>query len=91
MDRIRVATLQYLIRPVKAFGEFEEQVTGLVDTAKDYNCHLMVFPEYFTLQLLTLNDVRRPIADQVRHLAEELPRFQELMSGLARWSSPTGD
>ena len=86
MDRIRVATLQYLIRPVKAFGEFEEQVSGLVDTAKDYNCHLMVFPEYFTLQLLTLNDVRRPIADQVRHLAEELPRFQELMSGLARRS-----
>jgi hypothetical protein len=42
MERIRVASLQYLIRPVKSFGEFQEQVTGLVDTAKDYNCHLMV-------------------------------------------------
>lgn len=86
MDRIRVASLQYLIRPVEAFAQFEEQVRGLVDTAQDYACHLLVFPEYFTLQLLTLNDVRRPIAEQVRHLAEQRPRFLEMMAGLARRS-----
>lgn len=86
MDRIRVASLQYLIRPVETFGQFEEQVSGLVDTARDYDVHLVVFPEYFTLQLLTLNDVRRPIAEQVRHLAEERPRFVEMMAGMARRS-----
>jgi predicted amidohydrolase len=86
MDRIRVASLQYLIRPVETFEQFEEQVSGLVDTAKDYDVHLVVFPEYFTLQLLTLNDVRRPIAEQVRHLAEERPRFVEMMAGMAQRS-----
>jgi predicted amidohydrolase len=84
MDRIRVASLQYYIRPVKTFDQFRDQVEGMVETAVDNRCHLMVFPEYFTLQLLTLGDVKRPIAAQVRELAGQLPRFVDLMGGLAR-------
>ncbi len=84
MDRIRVASLQYYIRPVSTFQDFAEQVRSLVETAADYECHLMVFPEYFTVQLLTLNDTQKPIRDQIRELAGHAPRFQELMSGLAR-------
>lgn len=84
MDRIRVASLQYFIRPVASFEEFAGQVRGLVETAVDYKCHLMVFPEYFTVQLLTLEDVRRPIEHQIRDLAKHVPRFQALLSDLAR-------
>ncbi|MBK6799429.1 MAG: hypothetical protein IPG76_22320 [Acidobacteria bacterium] len=40
--------------------------------------------EYFTVQLLTLGDVKRPIHEQVRELAKQAPRFVELMIGLAR-------
>ncbi len=61
MERIRVATLQYYIRPVKTFDQFRDQVEALVETAVDYKCHLLVFPEYFTIQLLTLGE--RPPAD----------------------------
>lgn len=84
MTRLRVAALQYFIRPVRSFDEFAEQVRGLVMTAKDYKCQLLVFPEYFTVQLLTLNDINRPIPQQIRKLADQLPRFKELMGGLAR-------
>ena len=49
MERIRVASLQYYIRPVQSFDQFRDQVVGLVDTAVDYKCRLVVFPEYFTL------------------------------------------
>jgi len=83
MDRIRVATLQYFIRPVHSFTEFEAQVTGLVETAADYQAHLLVFPEYFTIQLLTLGDTRRPLMEQVRNLTRQRPRFVEMMSRLA--------
>lgn len=83
MDRLRVATLQYLIRPVTSWDQFADQVTSLVETAADYGSTLLVFPEYFTAQLLTLGDVRRPIRDQVHALADEQPRFVELMKGLA--------
>ena len=83
--RTRVASLQYLMRPVASFDEFRAQVVALVATAADYKTRLIVFPEYFTCQLLTtLNAVDRPIAEQIRKLAAQLPRYQELFAGLAR-------
>ncbi len=84
MDRIRVASLQYFVRPVESFEQFADQVGSLVQTAREYACQLVVFPEYFTVQLLTLGDVKRPIPVQIRDLAGQVPRFVELMSGLAR-------
>lgn len=84
MERIRVASLQYFVRHIRSFDEFREQVTGLVDTAADYQCRLIVFPEYFTIQLLTLADVRRPIHDQMRDLARQKDRFVEMMASLAK-------
>jgi len=85
-DRIRVASLQYYIRPVQTFEHFRDQVQALVETASDYKCQLLVFPEYFTVQLLTLGNTKRPIREQIRDLARQVPRFSELMSGLARKS-----
>jgi predicted amidohydrolase len=84
MDRVRVAALQYYIRPVQTFEQFRDQVEALVDTAVDYQCHLIVFPEYFTVQLLTLGNVKRPIREQIRDLARQAPRFVEMMQALAR-------
>jgi predicted amidohydrolase len=84
MDRIRVAALQYFIRPIADFTAFRGQVEGLIETAADYKCQLVLFPEYFTVQLLTLGDVRRPIHEQVSTLAGESGRFVEMMSDLAR-------
>jgi len=84
MDRLRVATTQYFIRPVATFDDFRAQVEALVATAADYECGLLVFPEYFTVQLLTLSDVRRPVRDQIRDLARQEGPFVEFMAGLAR-------
>ncbi len=84
MERIRVASLQYFIRPVQTFEQFHDQVAALVETAADYDCHLMVFPEYFTVQLLTLGNVKRPIYEQIRDLATQVPRFVEMMAKLAK-------
>lgn len=84
MDRIRVASLQYFIRPVPSFEQFADQVISLVDAAADYRCELVVFPEYFTVQLLTLGNVKRPIHEQVRDLAGQVPRFVQLIHDLAK-------
>jgi predicted amidohydrolase len=86
MERIRVAALQYFVRPVQTFDQFRDQVEALVDTASDNRCHLLVFPEYFTVQLLTLGNVKRPIHEQIRDLARQEARFRDLMSGLAKRS-----
>ena len=84
MDRIRIATLQYFVRPIRVFEEFRHQVEGLVRTAAGYECQLLVFPEYFAVQLLTLGDLGAPMREQVRALADRTPALLELMGGLAR-------
>ena len=80
----RVSALQYWIRPVHSWEQFEDQVSSLVETASDYKCKLVVFPEYFTIQLLTLGDVKRPIRDQIQWLALQRPRYIDLFIRLAQ-------
>lgn len=84
MERLRIASLQYFIRPVQTFDQFRDQVQALVETAADYKAQLLVFPEYFTVQLLTLGNVKRPMQEQVRDLARQADRFRTLMGDLAR-------
>jgi predicted amidohydrolase len=86
MERIRVASLQYFIRPVQTFEQFRDQVQSLVETAADYKCQLLIFPEYFTVQLLTLGRIKRPINEQICDLAKQVPRFVEMMGELAQSS-----
>ena len=84
MERVRICTLQYYIRPVRTFQDFAEQVASLVETASDYGCRLVVFPEYYAVQLLTLGDIRAPMRDQIRKLAAMEEQIVELMTNLAR-------
>jgi len=84
MNKIRVASLQYYIRPVKSFDDFNLQVEALVETAKDYKVRLITFPEYFTTQLLTLGNVKRPIADQIWDLATQEDRIITILAELSR-------
>lgn len=81
---VRVATLQYFLRPVATFDEFAAQVTALVETAADYRCRMIVFPEYFSVQLLTLGNIKRPIAEQIIDLASQAPAVIALLESLAR-------
>ncbi len=82
--RIRVAAAQYFVRPVRTFEQFAEQVEAVVEVVAGYRCRLLVLPEYFTMQLLTLHDIRRPIAELVLEVAGHRDRFVELMRDLAR-------
>lgn len=84
MSKVRVGAIQYWIRPVSSWTQFEEQVTSMVETAADYKCNLVVFPEYFTIQLLTLGNVKQPIQDQVQWLATQRPRYVELFRALSQ-------
>lgn len=84
MQRLRVAALQYFLRPIREFEAFRDQVTALVETAADYDCGLVVFPEYFTVQLLTMGDRHRPIRDQIRDLSRYTETLIDTLCELAR-------
>ncbi len=82
VDLVRVAAVQYQLRHIKSFEEFATQSEFFVDTAGDYRADFIVFPELFTLQLLTLIDGDRP-GQAARNLAQFSPQVRELFQNLA--------
>jgi len=72
-SNVRVASVQYQMRPVESFEDFAMQTEFFVDTASEYRADFVVFPELLTNQLLGLIPPDRP-GVVVRQLAS---RFTE--------------
>ena len=51
---VRVAAVQYQLRAITSFEEFAQQIEYFVDVVADYKADFAVFPELFTLQLLSI-------------------------------------
>ena len=81
--RVRIATTQYLLRPVADFDAFAQQVTFFTESAADYGSHFLLFPEFFTMQLLSSLREADP-ARAVRRLAAMRGRYEELRKESAR-------
>ncbi len=81
--RVRIAAVQYLLRPITCFEDFASQVEFFVRSAEDYHAHFILFPEFFTMQLLSYINEPAP-ALAVRRLARLAPQYEELLSRLAR-------
>ena len=74
--------MQYGMRPISSFEEFEQQCTFFVDAASDQKADFLLFPELFTLQLMSFVEAPRP-GQAARELAKFTPRYLELFSELA--------
>jgi predicted amidohydrolase/ribosomal protein S18 acetylase RimI-like enzyme len=81
--RVRIAAVQYLLRPIACFDDFAKQVEFFVHSAKDYKAHFVLFPEFFTMQLLSYINEPAP-ALAVRRLARMAPQYEQLFIRLAK-------
>ena len=82
--KVRVACVQYQVRRVSTFEEFAEQVEYFVDAAHDYRADFVVFPEFFSVQLLSQGNMRNlPSMEGISRLADMENEFMELMTRLA--------
>lgn len=82
VEPIRVCVVQYQMRSVKGFDEFAQQCEFFLDTASDYKCDFVLFPELFTTQLLSCVEAMRP-GMAARQLAEFTPQYLEFFSEMA--------
>ncbi len=82
-ETVRIATIQYQQRKVSSFEEFTKNVRYFVDVSSDYKSDFVVFPELFTLQLLSIENKVLSPQDAVRVLTEYTEPFKEMMSDLA--------
>ncbi|HMW32894.1 MAG TPA: GNAT family N-acetyltransferase [bacterium] len=79
---VRISAVQYQMRHIRDFEDFAKQCEYFVDVASDYRSDFILFPEMFTMQLLTfLPNLRPGLA--VRKLAEYTPKYLELFNHLS--------
>lgn len=79
---VRVCAVQYQMRMIKDFEEFAQNCEYFVDAASDYRCDIVLFPEMFTMQLLTFLPNKEP-GKAIRALNQFTPQYEELFTSLA--------
>lgn len=84
VDKVRLSTVQYMQRPVHSFNEFAAHVEYFVDSVAEYYSDFVVFPELFTLQLLSIdNETTLPPHEAILKLSEYHDHYLDLMTSLA--------
>ena len=82
-DTVRVGTVQYKQRRVDSFEQFVSFIEYFVDVVADYSGDFVVFPEMFTLQLLSIEDQELSPAESIEALTKYTPRIKEALRDMA--------
>lgn len=80
---VRVASVQFEVRKVNSFEDFIKQIEFFVDTASDYKSDFIVFPELFTLALLTIDTKKRTQEEAIREMTDYTDDYVKAMSEMA--------
>lgn len=76
---VRVATVQYQQRKVNSFEEFCSNMEYFIDVVSDYKADFVVFPELFTLQLLSIDNKKLTPVESINRLTEYTERLVAFM------------
>jgi predicted amidohydrolase/ribosomal protein S18 acetylase RimI-like enzyme len=79
---VRICTVQYRMRRIDSYEDFQNQCEYFVDVASGYKSDFVVFPEIITLQLLSFLPQERP-GLAVRALAEYTERYIKSFQSMA--------
>jgi predicted amidohydrolase len=80
--KVRVACVQYKMRKITSFAEFARHVTYFTDIAADNDADFVLFPELFTVQLLSMTKTKSP-QEGMKKLADFTPKLTRLLRKLA--------
>lgn len=83
VESVRIATCQLQSRAVSGFDEFMRHVEYFVDVAADYEADFIVFPEMFTLMLLSAEPKELTPLEAIERLSDHTPLIRERLSAMA--------
>lgn len=87
VESVRLATVQLQARAVRDFDGFIKNVEYFVDVAADYRSDFVVFPELFTMSLLSFEtDILSPMEAIDRMTAHREPVVRELSRMALRYN-----
>lgn len=80
---VRVACVQYMQRRIHSFEEFKSIITYFIDVVHDYRSDFVLFPEMFTLQLLSIENKKLEPVKAILKLTEYTQSLKEFFSEMA--------
>jgi len=83
VESVRIATCQLQARAVAGFDEFIGQVEYFVDVAADYGSDFILFPELFTLMLLSAEEKELSPIEAIEALSRYTPHIRTALSEMA--------
>ena len=83
VESVRVATCQLQARAVASYNEFLGYIDYFVDIAADYRSDFIVFPELFTLQLLSFEETELSPLEAIEKLSTYTPKLRRALSEMA--------
>ncbi|WP_409288323.1 carbon-nitrogen hydrolase family protein [Peribacillus sp. SCS-37] len=75
--QMRVSAVQYDLKTIASFAEFEDQVEHYIKTAAEFDSEFVLFPEFFTTQLMSI-----PNEFGESRTIEDLPEFTGMYQAL---------
>jgi predicted amidohydrolase/GNAT superfamily N-acetyltransferase len=82
-NRVRVASVQYGQRRIRSFDEFREMSLYFIDVCADYGSDFVLFPELYTLQLLSIENEEIPPNEAIRHITSHEPAIMDFFRDAA--------
>ncbi|MEO0428243.1 MAG: bifunctional GNAT family N-acetyltransferase/carbon-nitrogen hydrolase family protein [Pseudomonadota bacterium] len=82
-DTARITTVQMQARAVESREEFYRVLEHFIDAAADYQSDFVVFPELFTLQMLSAEKRKLPPEEAIERLSEYTEEFVEKLRNWA--------
>ncbi|MER1989296.1 carbon-nitrogen hydrolase family protein [Solibacillus isronensis] len=80
--KLRVSTVQYHLHTIRSFEDFAQQVEYYVRAALEFETDFILFPEFFTTQLLSIgNDKGEPLS--INELPDFTVQYLDLFTSLA--------
>ncbi|MBU8878033.1 carbon-nitrogen hydrolase family protein [Bacillus sp. FJAT-29790] len=84
--KLRVSAVQYHLHTIHSFEDFAKQCEHYIKTAQEFDSEFVLFPEFFTTQLLSIDNAqgKRPTINDLPDFTEQ---YMNLFSNLARESN----
>ncbi|MEK5376359.1 carbon-nitrogen hydrolase family protein [Paenibacillus sp. FSL P2-0173] len=83
MSKIRVSAVQYHLHTIDSFEQFALQSEHYIKTAEEFGAEFVLFPEFFTTQLMSIGDSEGK-ALTINYLPDFTDRYLELFTSFAR-------
>jgi len=83
VEAVRIATCQLQARAVVDYDDFMKTIRYFVDVAADYEADFIVFPELFTLSLLSFEEKELSPMEAIETLSKYTPRIRKELSEMA--------